>query len=82
MQKALARRLCILHSGTMRNHTDIIVPSEVERIASATGKSVHTVRSWRQRGSIPAECWAKLAEMGVATLEELASNAPPRRAAA
>lgn len=63
----------------MRNHTDIIEPSRVDEIALATGKSAHTVRSWRQRGSIPAECWARLADMGVATLKELASSAPVRK---
>jgi len=72
MQKALAFNLCILHRQGMRTHFDIIEPSRVDEIALSTGKSVHTVRSWRQRNSIPADVWAKLSEMGIATLEELA----------
>ncbi len=32
-----------------------------------------TVRSWERRNSIPAEFWQPLADLGFATLEELAA---------
>lgn len=37
--------------------------------------SLHTVRSWATRGSIPAEWWEPVADLGVASLEELAAAA-------
>lgn len=56
----------------MRNHSDIIKPEMVDAVVAATGKSVHTVRSWRQRNSIPGQFWVTLSGMGLASLEELA----------
>lgn len=64
----------------MRTHADIIRPAEVEALASALGVSVHTVRSWRQRDSIPAEHWKVLVGLGAATLDELADAAAAKRA--
>lgn len=59
----------------MRSHADIISSADDAAIASARGVSIHTVRSWKQRDSIPAEHWAGIATMRLATLEELATYA-------
>jgi hypothetical protein len=50
-------------------HADII--KDPEAIAAHLGVSVHTVRSWRQRKSIPSDQWPPLIAGGFATLEEL-----------
>lgn len=39
----------------------------------------HQVRDWRLRGSIPAEHWARLTDLGFATLDELAQAAEARK---
>ena len=67
----------------MATHSDIIkragTPATVlEKIGNIV--SVHTVTSWRQRNSIPAEHWKTLCEAGLATLEELAAAAAERPA--
>ncbi|MBA3577458.1 MAG: hypothetical protein H0W39_07605 [Sphingomonas sp.] len=64
----------------MRQHREIVPPDRVDEVARETGKSVHTVISWRQRNSIPADVWAILARMEIATLEELASAREVRAA--
>lgn len=51
----------------------------IEAVAEATGASIHTVRSWIQRESIPAEHWKLFADRGWATLEELAETVKPRK---
>ena len=56
----------------MKQHSDIIPLDRVDEIAAQTGKSIHTVRSWKQRNSIPADVWAEVVAMNLATLEELA----------
>lgn len=56
-----------------------------DKIADQRAISIHTVRSWAQRNSIPAEHWAWFAAEGHATLEELAlavSTAPVSEQAA
>lgn len=80
MQKALASGLCIMHRLSMGVHRDIVIGAGVERVASVRGLSVHTVRSWAQRDSIPAEHWAWFAGEGLATLEDLARAAAQRAA--
>jgi hypothetical protein len=65
----------------MTTHSDIIkragTPAAIlEKIGSVV--SVHTVTSWRQRNSIPAEHWKVFCETGLATLEELAVAAAER----
>ena len=62
----------------MREHPDIVRAAGVEAVAEATGASTHTVRSWIQRGSVPAEHWKLFADHGWATLEELAETVKPR----
>lgn len=65
----------------MRTHSQIIDHRDAPRLANALGVSVHTVRSWKQRGSIPAEYWRGFDAAGVATIEELAASAKPRKRA-
>lgn len=63
----------------MRTHSDIIKPSDAEMLAEQLGVSVHTVRSWRQRDSIPGEYWDDLERLKVTTLKELAEAAAAKR---
>jgi hypothetical protein len=64
----------------MRTHSDIVAAAgKPEEVALRRGVSVHTVRSWAQRNSIPAEHWAGFAADAVATLEELAIAAAAKR---
>jgi hypothetical protein len=62
----------------MREHDEIVRMAGVEAVAEATGASIHTVRSWIQRSSIPAEHWKLFADHGWATLEEMAETVRPR----
>lgn len=62
----------------MRDHPDIVRAAGIETVAEVTGASIHTVRSWIQRGGIPAEHWKLFADHGWATLEELAETVKPR----
>jgi hypothetical protein len=62
----------------MRDHPDIVRTAGVAAVAEATAASIHTVRSWIQRESIPAEHWKLFADKGWATLEELAETVRPR----
>lgn len=63
----------------MRDHPDIVKEAGIDAVAEATGASVHTVRSWIQRESIPAEHWKLFADREWATLEELAETVKPRK---
>jgi hypothetical protein len=63
----------------MRDHPEIVRAAGVEAVAEATGASIHTVRSWVQRESIPAEHWKLFADREWATLEELAITIKPRK---
>lgn len=63
----------------MREHDEIVRAAGIDAVAEATGASVHTVRSWNQRGSIPAEHWKLFADKGWATLDELAETVKPRK---
>lgn len=70
-----------MHSSDMRTHSDIVSKAGAERLADLRGVSVHTVRSWATRDSIPAEHWLALVSEKLATLDELAAHAAanPRR---
>lgn len=59
----------------MRSHSEIIREAGATKVQALLGPktSIHTVRSWAQRGSIPAEHWKVLSEGDIATLEELAT---------
>jgi hypothetical protein len=63
----------------MREHGEIVRAAGIDAVASATGASIHTVRSWIQRESVPAEHWKLFAENEWATLEELAETIKPRK---
>lgn len=83
MQKALAiqNAKCIILA--MRTHADIIRdaggPVAVHDGLGLEAKQ-HTVRSWLQRDSIPADHWKACALAGFATLDELATAAAAKRA--
>lgn len=62
----------------MREHGEIVKAAGVEAVAEATDASIHTVRSWIQRESIPAEHWKLFSDRNWATLEELAETVRPR----
>lgn len=63
----------------MRTHAQIVTAAgKPEEVAIRRGVSVHTVRSWIQRDSIPAEHWAGFADDGAASLEDLALAAAER----
>lgn len=65
---------------SMRTHSQIVAAAgKPEAVAIRRGVSVHTVRSWTQRDSIPAEHWAGFAREGHATLDELAEAAEAKR---
>jgi hypothetical protein len=80
-QKALAIAYAFCIMRDMRTHSDIIRAAGPQRIADLTGASIHTVRSWVQRGSIPAEYWALLVSDEHCTAAELMLAAASRRAA-
>lgn len=64
----------------MRTHAEIVVAAgKSEEVALRRRVSVHTVRSWIQRDSIPSEHWAAFARDGVATTDELAQAAEAKR---
>ena len=62
-----------MYYARMKHSRDIIPTERVAEIARVTGKSVHTVTSWRQRNSIPADVWAPIVELGLASFEDLAA---------
>lgn len=69
--------------STMTTHSDIIRRATTPAVIKAVGVvSIHTVRSWIQRNSIPSEHWAALANAGLATLDELAAAAAEKLKAA
>lgn len=65
----------------MKTHAEIVAAAgRPEEVAQRRRVSVHTVRSWMQRDSIPAEHWLGFADEGHATLDELALAAAARKA--
>lgn len=64
----------------MRTHSEIVAAAgKPEEVALRHNVSVHTVRSWAQRDSIPAEHWAEFARQEIATTDELAQIAEAKR---
>lgn len=70
-----------MHNGGMRSHSEIIRKADAQAVADLTGASIHTVRSWGQRDSIPSEYWAALIGAGHCTADELIDAAAAKRAA-
>lgn len=81
MQKVLAFPQRIMHNGAMRSHSDIVKAAGPAKVAALTGASIHTVRSWVQRDSIPSEYWALLVSDEHCTAAELMLAAAAKRAA-
>jgi len=65
----------------MRSHTEIFDAVGAKALADLTGKSIHTVRSWKQRDRIPAKFWLLLVSEGLAKPDELAADIKRTRAA-
>lgn len=70
-----------MHNSGMRNHSEVIRSAGAQDVAELTGASIHTVRSWAQRDSIPSEYWAALIAAELCTADELIGAAAARRAA-
>jgi uncharacterized protein YjcR len=70
-----------MHQQGMRTHAVIVRTAGFDALAEQRGVSIHTVRSWAQRDSIPDEHWKWLSDRGLATLEELAAHAERKKAA-
>lgn len=64
-----------MHNGAMRSHADIIRAAGEAPVADLTKASIHTVRSWVQRDSIPPGYWAVLIAAEHATADELIAAA-------
>ena len=71
-----------MHKHVMRTHPDIVKAIGPDAVAALTGSSIHTIRSWMQRGRIPAEHWLVLVSEGHCTAEELMHGVPERRTGA
>jgi len=64
----------------MRTHSAIVGEAgSAEELALRCGVSVHTVRSWAQRDSIPPDKWVIFVNDEKATLEELAAGVQQRK---
>lgn len=69
----------------MRSHAQIVKAAGApEKLAETLGISIHTVRSWIQRDSLPPEHWVFFASGDEKVLIELAKRAAenPRKIAA
>jgi len=65
---------------SMKTHSQIVKEAAApEVVAKVCGVSVHTVRSWIQRNSIPADKWVDLTRANWTTLEALAQAAAAKR---
>lgn len=67
----------------MRTHQKIVQDHGATRLArelAAQGIEVHpsTPQRWAERNSIPGEYWQALVDLGVSSLDELATAADPR----
>jgi uncharacterized protein YjcR len=60
-----------MHYVAMRSHADIARALPAKEVAELCGVSIHTVRSWISRDSIPAEHWPAFRDRDLATLEDL-----------
>ena len=67
-----------MHHAVMRTHAQIVNEAGVDAVAADRNVSIHTVRSWKQRNSIPAEHWNGFVRNQWAAFEELAKAAEQR----
>lgn len=66
----------------MRTHLQVIeAAGGYQALAPALGLATSRVRFWQRRAWIPPEYWAQIANVGIATLDELAAAAEARRVA-
>lgn len=66
----------------MLTHADIVRKAGTpQEVADWRNVSIHTVRSWIARNSLPPDQWLAFAQAGHASLEELATAATARDAA-
>jgi uncharacterized protein YjcR len=66
--------------ASMKPHAQIVADAgTAEEIALRCGVSVHTVRSWQQRDSIPPDMWAIFVDDGKTTLDELVAGVQQRK---
>lgn len=70
-----------MHNSGMRSHSQIVRDITPPKIADLTGSSIHTVRSWAQRDSIPSDHWLVLVSEGLCTGDELMRAAARDKAA-
>jgi hypothetical protein len=57
-------------------HSEIVRRAgKAEAVALACGVSVHTVRSWIRRDSVPPDQWLNFSRLHYASLEDLAAAA-------
>jgi uncharacterized protein YjcR len=63
----------------MKSHSEIVAAADAGSIARMQGVSIHTVRSWAQRNSIPAQHWPAFTSTGYASIEELVAGVKPRK---
>lgn len=64
----------------MKSHAQIVAGSgTAEEVALRCGVSVHTVRSWQQRDSIPPDMWAVFVNDERTTLDELVAGVQQRK---
>ncbi len=66
----------------MRSHSQIVRDhgaANLHRDLKERGRDIHvsTPQRWAERNSIPGPFWADLADLGVASLDELAQSARP-----
>lgn len=66
--------------AAMRTHAEIVAAAgTAEQLALRCSVSVHTVRSWQQRDSVPPDMWAIFVDDGKATLDELVAGVQQRK---
>jgi hypothetical protein len=70
-----------MHNGAMRSHSEIVRKVGEADLVTLTGASVHTIRSWVQRDSIPPRFWELLVSKKHCTADELMAYAAAKKAA-
>lgn len=70
-----------MHHSAMQTHAEIVKRAGGPKVMTERLglPSKFTVVSWVQRNSIPAEHWAQIAALDIASLDELAKAAASRQ---